>query len=94
MFLFILFGWLSFLLWLVFKFGWLSLRATYTVLSIAQPSLFWRNFCGSFLRKPPICFSYLGGLLEILPQNFASHYRGHSPTASPAQEFVKIASQS
>ncbi|MDD7704051.1 MAG: hypothetical protein SOW03_01890 [Campylobacter sp.] len=61
---------------------------------LGQPSLFWRNFYGSFLRKPPIWFSDLGGLLEILPQNFASHYRGHSPTASPAQEFVKIASQS
>nr|WP_321318103.1 hypothetical protein [uncultured Campylobacter sp.] len=33
-------------------------------------------------------------MLEILPQNFASHCRGHSPTASAAALRAKIAKKS
>ncbi|WP_320856665.1 hypothetical protein [Campylobacter sp.] len=35
----------------------------------------------------------VSGSLEIQPQNFASHYRGHSPTASAAALKAKIVTQ-
>ncbi|MCI6178675.1 MAG: hypothetical protein MR658_07625 [Campylobacter sp.] len=35
----------------------------------------------------------VSGSLEIQPQNFASHYRGHSPTASVAALKAKIVTQ-
>ncbi|MDD0846397.1 hypothetical protein PTQ33_04575 [Campylobacter sp. 50012-21] len=46
------------------------------------------------VRAALIFILNVSGSLEIQPQNFASHYRGHSPTASTAALKAKIAKKS
>ena len=65
------------------------------VLVLAKLLCFATHWVRQFPARAALIFILnVSGSLEIQPQNFASHYRGHSPTASAAALKAKIAKKS